>query len=41
MMNHYECSDNIHIMRMNRLALSDSDTAQLEFTGRQNGKITE
>ncbi len=34
----YERSDLIHIMKMNRLALSDSDTAQLEFSGQVKGK---
>jgi hypothetical protein len=29
----YERSDILHIMKINRLALSDSDTAQLEFKG--------
>lgn len=33
MMTIYERSDIIHIMKMNRLALTDSDTAQLEFNG--------
>jgi hypothetical protein len=33
----YERSDLIHIMKMNRLALADSDTAQLEFSGQING----
>ncbi len=35
---HYERSDIIHIMKMNRLTLSDSDTAQLEFSGQVRGK---
>ncbi len=34
----YERSDIIHIMKMNRLTLSDSDTAQLEFNGQVKGK---
>jgi len=34
----YERSDLIHIMKMNRLALSDSDTAHLEFGGQVKGK---
>jgi hypothetical protein len=38
MMTTYERSDLIHIMRMNRLILSDSDTAQLEFGGQVKGK---
>ncbi len=38
MMTTYECSDIIHIMKMNRLSLSDSDTAQLEFNGQVKGK---
>ncbi len=29
----YERSDILHIMKMNRLSLCDSDTAQLEFNG--------
>jgi hypothetical protein len=33
MMTTYERSDLIHIMKMNRLTLIDSDTAQLEFNG--------
>ena len=37
-MTSYERSDLIHIMKMNRLVLSDSDTAQLEFAGEVNGK---
>ncbi len=32
MMTTYERSDIIHIMKMNRLTLSDSDTAQMEFS---------
>lgn len=38
MMTTYERSDIIHIMKMNRLTLSDSDTAQLEFNGQVKGK---
>ena len=34
----YERSDIIHIMKMNRFTLSDSDTAQLEFDGQVKGK---
>ncbi len=34
----YERSDIIHIMKMNRLTLSDSDTAHLEFSGQVKGK---
>ncbi len=34
----YERSDIIHIMKMNRLTLSDSDTAQLQFNGQVKGK---
>jgi hypothetical protein len=34
----YERSDLIHIMKMNRLTLSDSDTAHLEFSGQVKGK---
>ncbi len=34
----YERSDIIHIMEMNRLTLSDSDSAQLEFSGQVSGK---
>ena len=34
----YERSDIIHIMKMNRLTLSDSDTAQMEFSGQVKGK---
>ncbi len=43
MMTNYERSDIIHIMKMNRQTLSDSDTAQLEFNGqvkRKNYRIT-
>ncbi len=38
MITSYERSDIIHIMKMNRFALSDSDTAQLEFNGQIKGK---
>ncbi len=38
MMTTYERSDLIHIMKMNRLTLSDSDTAQMEFNGQVKGK---
>ncbi len=38
MMTNYERSDIIHIMKMNRLPLSDSDTAQLEFGGQVKDK---
>jgi len=34
----YERSDIIHIMKMNRFVLSDSDTAQMEFTEQVKGK---
>ena len=34
----HERSDLIHIMKMNRLSLTDSDSAQLEFAGRVNEK---
>lgn len=34
----YERSDIIHMMKMNRLALNDSDTAQLSFHGQVKGK---
>lgn len=37
MMTAYERSDIIHIMKMNRFTLSDSDTAQLEFGGQVKG----
>lgn len=30
--------DLIHIMKMNRLSLADSDSAQMEFTGQVNNK---
>ena len=33
MMTTYERLDIIHIMKMNRLTLSDSDTAHLQFNG--------
>lgn len=38
MMTTYERSDIIHIMKMNRLILNDSDTAHLEFSGQVKGK---
>lgn len=38
MMTPYERSDIIHIMKMNRFTLSDSDTAHLEFGGQVKGK---
>jgi len=38
MMTAYERSDIIHIMKMNRLTLGDSDTAQLAFGGQVKGK---
>jgi hypothetical protein len=38
MINPYERSDLIHIMKMNRFTLNDSDTAQLEFDGQVKGK---
>lgn len=34
----YERSDIIHIMKMNRFALSDSDTAHLQFNSQVKGK---
>lgn len=34
----YERSDIIHIMKMNHLTLSDSDTAQMQFNGQVKGK---
>lgn len=34
----YEHSDIVHIMKMNRLKLIDSNTAHLEFGGLFNGK---
>jgi hypothetical protein len=37
MMTAHERSDLIHIMKMNRFTLSDSDTAQLEFVGQVKG----
>ena len=40
MITSYERSDIIHIMKMNRFALSDSDTAQLEFGGQVKGSLT-
>ncbi len=43
MINAYERSDIIHIMKMNRLTLSDSDTARLCFDGQvkdRNYQIT-
>ncbi len=39
----YERSDIIHIMKMNRFTLNDSDTAQMEFGGQvkeKNYRIT-
>ncbi len=38
MITSYERSDIIHIMKMNRFTLGDSDTAQLEFGGQVKGK---
>lgn len=38
MMTTYECSDIIHIMKMSRVMLSDSDSARLEFSGQVSGK---
>ncbi len=38
MMTIYERSDIIHIMKMNRLGLSNSDTAHLSFNGQVKGK---
>jgi hypothetical protein len=38
MITSYERSDLIHIMKMNRFALNDSDTAHLEFGGLVKGK---
>ena len=38
MMTTYERSDIIHIMKMNRFTLGDSDTAHLEFDGQIKGK---
>ncbi len=37
-MTSYERLDIIHIMKMNRLTLSDSDSAHLEFDGQVKGK---
>lgn len=33
----YERSDIIHIMKMNRLTMVDSDTAHLSFDGQESG----
>ncbi len=38
MITSYERSDLIHIMKMNRFTLSDSNTVQLEFGGQVKGK---
>jgi hypothetical protein len=38
MMTPYERSDIIHIMKMNRLTLVDSDSAHLSFSGRIKNK---
>ena len=38
MISAHERSDLIHIMKMNRFTLTDSDTAQLEFSGEVKGK---
>jgi hypothetical protein len=38
MITSYEGFDIIHITKMNRFTLSDSDTPQLEFGGRVKGK---
>jgi hypothetical protein len=38
MISSYERADIIHIMKMNRLTLIDSDTAHLEFSGQIKGK---
>ncbi len=38
MITSYERSDIVHIMKMNRLTLSDSDTVHLEFNGQVKGK---
>ncbi|MDQ3374634.1 MAG: hypothetical protein M3521_12205 [Acidobacteriota bacterium] len=38
MMTAHERSDIVHIMKMNRLNLVDSDTAQFRFNGRVEGK---
>ncbi len=37
-MTSYERLDIVHILKMNRLALTDSDTALLEFDGQVKGK---
>lgn len=37
MISSYERADLIHIMKINRLALSERDTAQLVFNGRMGG----
>ncbi len=37
-MTSYERSNLIHIMKMNRLTLGDSDTAQFSFDGQINGR---
>lgn len=38
MISSHERSDIIHIMKMNRFVLTDSDTAQLIFRGRANAQ---
>lgn len=38
MISAHERSDLVHIMKMNRFTLNDSDTARLEFGGQLNGK---
>lgn len=38
MMTSYERADIIHIMKMNRFALSESDTAHFQFNGQVKGK---
>lgn len=38
MMTSYERSDLIHIMKMNRLTLSDADTVHLRFIGQLKGQ---
>lgn len=38
MISSHERSDLIHIMKMNRFTLSDSDTAHLEFGRQVNGR---
>ena len=38
MISAYERSNLIHIMKMNHLTLSDSDTAQFEFSGQIKSK---